>query len=855
MPKVMRYNVQETEGKWQKAWTEGRCFQARDDGSKTKYYVLEMFPYPSGRMHMGHVRNYTLGDVIARFKMSQGFNVLHPMGWDAFGLPAENAALEKNLHPKDWTEENIKVMREQQQSVGFAYDWSREIATCRPDYYGHGQKIFLDFWKNGLVYQKKSWVNWDPVENTVLANEQVIDGCGWRSGAQIEKRQLKQWFLKITDFAEELLQGLDELTEWPERVVTMQRNWIGKSQGAYVYFPIKGLSDRDPLEIFTTRPDTLFGASFCALSPNHPLSTELAKENPELAAFIDECNALGTSQEEIEKAEKKGFDTQLKVLHPFNAEQELPLYVANFVLADYGTGAIFACPGSDQRDFEFAKKYDLPMIPVVSPDGETVPELPYDGDGVLINSEFLNGLSTTQAKTKMIAALEADNKGRGAITYRLRDWGVSRQRYWGCPIPFIQCEKCGTVPVPESDLPIQLPDDIELGQAGNPLDRHPTWKFVTCPSCGKDAQRETDTLDTFFESSWYFGRFCAPNAQVPLDKKATHYWLPVDQYIGGIEHAVLHLLYARFFSRALKRCGYWDIEEPFKRLLAQGMVCHETYKDNDGQWLQPDAVRTSGNGQYVKIEDDSPVRVGRAEKMSKSRKNVIDPDVITKEFGADTARLFMMSDSPPHKDLYWTESGIQGMWKYLNRLWQLVHQLSEFSAPHNAPMPDSQALSQQDLQLRTTVHRTIDAGTKDLETFHFNKYVARLRELTNDLERAAVKDLHPAVVREALEVLVQMLNPIVPHITEELWQVLGNKELLVHHPWPKAESELLIAEKIQLGVQVNGKLRGTIEVPAEANNQEIELAALELQGVQKIILDQPVKKVIVVPKRIINIVI
>ncbi|MEN8236066.1 MAG: leucine--tRNA ligase [Pseudomonadota bacterium] len=853
MAKVARYNVQETERKWQQTWTENNCFQASDDEYKTKYYVLEMFPYPSGRMHMGHVRNYTLGDVIARFKLSQGFNVLHPMGWDAFGLPAENAALEKNLHPKQWTEENIKVMREQQQSVGFAYDWSRELATCRPDYYGHEQKIFLDFLKNGLVYQKEAWVNWDPVENTVLANEQVIDGCGWRSGAKIEKRQLKQWFLKITDFAEDLLQGLDELTEWPERVVTMQRNWIGKSQGAYVYFPIQGRSD--PLEIFTTRPDTLFGASFCALSPNHPLSTELAKNNPELAAFIDECNALGTSQEQIEKADKKGFDTQLQVLHPFNSNQELPLYVANFVLAEYGTGAIFACPGGDQRDFEFAQKYKLPIIPVVSPDGKTIPELPYDGMGQMINSEFLNGLTTVQAKSKMIERLEAEGKGRGAITYRLRDWGVSRQRYWGCPIPIIQCAQCGPVPVPESDLPVALPEDIEIGQSGNPLDLHPTWKFVACPSCGKDAQRETDTLDTFFESSWYFGRFCAPNAQTPLDKEATHYWLPVDQYIGGIEHAVLHLLYARFFSRALKRCGYWQIEEPFKRLLAQGMVCHETYRDEDGQWVQPDAVRTLGNDQYVKIEDGSPVRIGRAEKMSKSRKNVIDPNVITKEFGADTARLFMMSDSPPHKDLYWTESGIQGMWKFLNRLWQLVHQLCQIAAPLKTPMPDSKSLSQKDLQLRTLVHRTIAAGTKDLESFHFNKYVARLRELSNDLEKASTQNLHPAVVREALEVLVQMLNPIVPHITEELWQILGHATFLVHHPWPETEPALLIAEIISMAVQVNGKLRGTIEVPAEANNAEIESASLELQSVQNIVASQPIKKVIIVPKRVVNIVV
>ncbi len=851
MSEIARYNAPQTEAKWQRIWHEKQCFSAVKDSNQPKYYVLEMFPYPSGNLHMGHVRNYTLGDVVARYKKAQGYNVLHPMGWDAFGLPAENAALENKVHPGTWTENNIKVMASQLQSLGFSYDWDREIATCRPDYYRWQQKIFLDFLDNGLAYQKEAWVNWDPVEQTVLANEQVVDGLGWRSGARIEKRQLKQWSLKITEFADDLLQGLDTLTEWPERVVTMQRNWIGRSQGAYVKFPIKGRNNF--IEVFTTRPDTLFGASFCALSPNHPLSVELAEQDSDLAAFIEECNALGTSEEEIERAEKKGYDTGLKVQHPLDDTWELPVFVANFVLAEYGTGAIFACPAGDTRDFKFAQKYNLPIIPVVSPDGHSVPELPFEGDGLLINSRFLDGLTTEQAKEKVIEKLEELDKGQGAINYRLRDWGISRQRYWGCPIPVINCQTCGVVPVPEKDLPVVLPEDVSFDRPGNPLEHHPTWKHVKCPKCGTEAQRETDTFDTFVDSSWYFARFCAPQANSAIDKQESHYWLPVDQYIGGIEHAVLHLLYSRFFTRALKKCGYWDLEEPFKQLLTQGMVCHETYQTQNRQWLLPEEIKKTADGKYVTLKGGLPVKVGRSEKMSKSRKNVVDPNVITKEYGADTARLFMMSDSPPHRDLLWSEAGIQGMWKYLNRLWQIVHQLKKRIANSNDPMPQSLAKLEQELRMR--VHETIDKGSQDLDTFHFNKYVARLRELSNAIEEGLTTEISPAVLQEAVDVLVQMFNPIMPHITEELWSVLGKENLLAEQPWPQADISLLKRDTVNLAVQVNGKLRGTIEVAVDAENSHIEAVAQALPGVQKHISGKSVRKCIIIPKRVVNIVV
>jgi leucyl-tRNA synthetase len=843
-----RYNFRETEPKWQAEWNRQESFKANDSSDKPKYYVLEMFPYPSGRIHMGHIRNYTLGDMVARFKLAQGYNVLHPMGWDAFGLPAENAAIHHHLHPGTWTYQNIDSMRNQLQPVGFAYDWSREFASCDVAYYHQEQKMFLDFFKNDLVYEKESLVNWDPVENTVLANEQVVDGKGWRSGAPVERRRLSQWFLKITDFAQDLLDALDTLTGWPERVVTMQRNWIGRSEGAYVYFPVVGRQDK--LEIFTTRPDTLYGASFCAISPNHPLAEEMASSRPDMDAFIKECNSLGTSLEDIEKAEKKGMDTGLKVQHPLDASWQLPIYIANFVLMDYGTGAIFGCPGHDERDHELASKYGLPIEQVIQPQDMdvSVQDAPYMGDGILINSDFLNGMSVDKAKQAMIQVLEEKGCGRKAITYRLRDWGVSRQRYWGCPIPIIRCETCGPVPVPAADLPVVLPEDVSFDKPGNPLDHHPTWKHVNCPQCGGKAQRVTDTLDTFFESSWYFLRFCSPHSKDPFDKAAVQYWMPVDQYIGGIEHAVMHLLYSRFFTRALRKCGYLAFDEPFKQLMTQGMVCHETYKDQAGHWLYPEEVKRLPDGGFVHGKDGSAVTLGRSEKMSKSKKNVIDSDEIMQSYGADTTRLFMMSDSPPDRDLEWTDSGIQGVWRYLNRIWNFV-----VEAEHHRQTTASET-GDQDQHILKLMHKTISAGTADLERFHFNKYVARLREFHNEFEKNYTKLSH-GVLTLALQSFLQLLNPIVPHITEELWSRMGHKNLLVLQPWPQADPAYLKDDTVEMVVQVNGKLRGSMEVALDADQEELKKIALELPNVQRIIEDKHIRKIIVVPNKIINIVI
>ena len=666
---MKRYNFRETEQKWQQKWSEAKTFQVFENNDLPKYYVLEMFPYPSGRIHMGHVRNYTLGDLLARYKKACGFNVMHPMGWDAFGLPAENAAFERNIHPAKWTDQNISTMREQLKAMGLSYDWDRELSTCDPEYYKHEQKMFLDFVKNNLAYRKESWVNWDPVENTVLANEQVIDGKGWRSGAPVEKRLLSQWFLKITEYSDDLLKSIETLERWPDKVKLMQHNWIGRSEGATIFFNINGHDDR--LEVFTTRPDTIFGASFCAIAANHPIASSLGEADAKLQDFISECNKLSTSEADIETAEKRGYDTGLKVAHPFLDGCELPIYVANFVLMDYGTGAIFGCPAHDQRDLDFALTYNLPVLPVVLPKNESADEfqinkVAYTGPGCIINSGFLDGLEIEEAKKAVIDALEAKGAGNKKTTYRLRDWGVSRQRYWGCPIPIIHCEDCGIVPVPDEDLPVLLPENVDFEKVGNPLENHPSWKFTKCPSCERDALRETDTFDTFFESSWYFNRFCDAKGEVAFDQKSAQYWLPVDQYIGGVEHAVLHLLYSRFFTRALRKCGYLNIDEPFDGLMTQGMVCHETYKDSTG-WLFPNQVTKNEAGEFVNSETNENVVLGRVEKMSKSKRNVVDPEAIIESYGADTARLFMLSDSPPERDLEWTEAGVDGAWRYLNK--------------------------------------------------------------------------------------------------------------------------------------------------------------------------------------------
>ena len=916
-----RYNFRETEAKWQKIWDEQKTFAAAEDLSRPKYYVLEMFPYPSGHIHMGHVRNYALGDVVARYRRARGYNVLHPMGWDAFGLPAENAAIQNKTHPGAWTYANIATMRSQLKSIGMAYDWEREIATCHPDYYKHEQKFFLDFLKAGLAYRKESFVNWDPVDQTVLANEQVVDGCGWRSGAPVERRKLSQWFLRISDFSESLLKGLDGLAGWPEKVRIMQDRWIGKSQGAVIRFRVQSSEFRvqcEELEVYTTRPDTIFGMSFCAISPHHPLATELRTLNPELSAFIAECDRIGTSEEAIEKAEKKGFDTGLRVEHPFNGKS-YPLYVANFVLMDYGTGAIFGCPAHDQRDFEFATKYGLAIVPVVASEdsgfrirdsgkpGPTRAEIeelgrdhlmekigksrlnsrkpetrnlkpdaiPYLGDGILINSDFLNGFAAEEAKRKVIDKLEQTGQGEGKVQYRLRDWGVSRQRYWGCPIPIVYCNECGVVPVPEQDLPVRLPEDVSFDMPGNPLTHHPTWKRVPCPACKKPAERETDTFDTFFESSWYFARYCAPRDPNGLNKAACDYWLPVDCYIGGVEHAVLHLLYSRFFTRALTACGHLSLEEPFSGLHTQGMVCHETYKSQDGKWLSPEEIRVQESGargqeekdsssptpdtrhpipRFVDIASGRPVIIGRSEKMSKSKKNTVDPRHIMTTYGADTARLFMLSDSPPDRDLEWTEAGVEGAWRYISRIWRLVQENKAlFSKSRNgtAPAPGDANL----LKTRALSHKTIHHVTQDIEALHFNKAIARIRELTNALE--ALKpgtEEAESVLKEGIGAVLHLLNPMLPHFTEEAWAELGYKEMLANRPWPKADASLLVDDTVTIAIQINGKTRATVELVRGIAKEQAEKEALAHPSVKTALEGKQVKKIIVVPNRIVNVV-
>ncbi|MFQ5620006.1 MAG: leucine--tRNA ligase [Rhodospirillales bacterium] len=851
-----RYNFKESEVKWQTVWEERRCFAASEDADRPKYYVLEMFPYPSGRIHMGHVRNYTLGDLVARYKHARGFNVLHPMGWDAFGLPAENAATENKVHPAAWTRDNIDTMRQQLKSMGLSYDWAREVSTCDPEYYRHEQKMFLDFLERGLAYRTESWVNWDPVEKTVLANEQVIDGRGWRSGAPVEKRQLAQWFLRITAFADDLLETLESLDRWPDRVRLMQEKWIGRSQGLRMFFALKGRGDL--LEVYTTRADTIFGATFCAIAANHPLARELAEGDADLAAFVAECNRLGTSEAAIETAGKEGYDTGLRALHPFAGGRELPVFVANFVLMEYGTGAIFGCPAHDQRDLEFARKYGLGVVPVVlPPDADAasyaIGDEAYLEDGSVINSDFLNGLSVEEAKAEVADRLEAAGAGQRAVNYRLRDWGVSRQRYWGCPIPVVHCAGCGIVPVPVADLPVRLPEDADLEAPGNPLENHPTWARVDCPACGKPARRETDTFDTFFESSWYFARFCSPTADTAFTRDSVDYWLPVDQYIGGIEHAVLHLLYSRFFTRALKQCGYLGIKEPFAGLLTQGMICHETYRDADGgKWLYPKDVVRDADGSLVHATTRAPVTVGRSEKMSKSRNNVVDPQAIIDTYGADTARLFMLSDSPPDRDLDWTDAGIDGAWRYVSRLWRMVAEPKVGLVAVGSPKPGD--LSPAAGTAHRAIHKTIANVSADLDKFHFNKAVARVRELTNLLE-----DLDGArdgwVLREGLETVARLIGPMMPHLAEELWQRLGHETLVAETPWPEVDESLLEEDTVTVAVQVNGKLRGTVRLPKDSDRESATSVALDLDNVVKAVGGRPVRKVVVVPNRIINVVV
>ncbi|WP_342640372.1 leucine--tRNA ligase [Rhodoligotrophos ferricapiens] len=863
-----RYNPRVTEPHWQKQWEEKRCFEASEGSDKPKYYVLEMFPYPSGRIHMGHVRNYTMGDVTARYKRAKGFNVLHPMGWDAFGMPAENAAIERGIHPAKWTYDNIATMRRQLKLMGLSLDWSRELATCDPSYYRHEQAMFLDFLTAGLVERKVSMVNWDPVDNTVLANEQVIDGKGWRSGAPVEKRELAQWFLKITDYAQELLDALDTLERWPEKVRLMQRNWIGRSEGLRFSFALER-EDGTPLDerltVYTTRHDTIFGASFCAVAADHELTRDLAERSPEIAAFRADCAALGTSEEAIERAEKRGMPLGIYARHPFRPEVRLPVYAANFVLMGYGEGAIFGCPAHDQRDLDFARKYGLPVLPVVAPrdvDPATFiigDEAFTDTEGdavVLINSDFLDGMSVPDAKAEVARRMEANGTGERTVNFRLRDWGVSRQRYWGCPVPVIHCPQCGVVPVPKEQLPVTLPEDVTFDRPGNPLDHHPTWKYVKCPTCGADATRETDTFDTFIDSAWYFARFCSPQAEIPVTPEAAQYWMPVDQYIGGVEHAILHLLYSRFFVRAMKRTGHINLDEPFSGLFTQGMVCHETYKDAQGRWLYPEEVVLGENG-AVHAKTGEPVTVGPVESMSKSKRNVVDPEAIIEQFGADTARWFMLSDTPPERDMEWTEAGAESAYRFIQRLWRMVNEIAE-TTPARGEMP--KAFGQEALGIRKAAHRALHAVCQDIEGLRFNRAIARIYELANTMQGAIRTDVKPEpdlawALREAAEIMVQIANPMMPHVTEACWQVLGHDTLLAHVTWPEADAELIVDDTVTIAVQVNGKRRDDLTIPRGAAKDEIEASALKLDNVRRAIGDKPVRRVIVVPDRIVNVVV
>ncbi|MDE2577701.1 MAG: leucine--tRNA ligase [Hyphomicrobiales bacterium] len=871
-----RYNARESESHWQRIWEERGVFVSRNDDPRPKYYVLEMFPYPSGRIHMGHVRNYAMGDVVARFMRARGHNVLHPMGWDAFGMPAENAAMQSGAHPAEWTYANIDTMRRQLKSMGLSLDWSREIATCDPSYYKHQQRIFLDFLKAGLVDRKTAKVNWDPVDRTVLANEQVIDGRGWRSGALVEQRDLTQWFFRITAFAEDLLRGLDTLERWPEKVRLMQRNWIGRSEGLRLRFALHpdARTNAQEIAVFTTRPDTIFGASFLGLAVDHPIIRALAAQDEKLARFSDDCRRMATTAEALETAEKQGYDTGLKVVHPFEPNKLLPVYATNFVLMGYGEGAIFGCPAHDQRDLDFARKYHLPVIRVVAPpDGDQKPDfegdVAYDGDGLLVNSHFLNGMDIAQAKETIASRLEAQNllgapQAERQVNYKLRDWGVSRQRYWGCPIPIVHCEVCGIVPAPEKDLPITLPKDVDFKTPGNPLDRHPTWKHTKCPQCGRDALRETDTMDTFVDSSWYYARFTdAHNADAPFDRNAAMQWLPVDQYIGGVEHAILHLLYSRFFTRGLKATGRVDLDEPFEGLFTQGMVVHETYRAGDGAWISPAEIRIESGPDGRKafaLSNGAPVEIGPIEKMSKSKRNTVDPDEIIGTFGADAARWFMLSDSPPDGDVIWSEDGVQGVARFMQRVWRLVGELANAAAPVGAAAPSE--FGEAALAVRKATHNALARVEDDIVRLRFNRCVAHANELVNKLGAAVGAVETPEIgadlafaFREAAEGLALLISPMMPHLAESLWADLGHADLISQAPWRPADRALIREDTLSLPVQVNGKKRADVVVPRDAAPAEVEKAALALESVQRALEGKPVKRVVVVPGRIVNVVI
>ncbi|MEM7694670.1 MAG: leucine--tRNA ligase [Pseudomonadota bacterium] len=849
-----RYNAPAVEAKWRTAWDDAKLFETDNDDPREKYYVLEMFPYPSGRIHMGHVRNYAMGDVVARYRRAKGFNVLHPMGWDAFGMPAENAAMQRGIHPGKWTYDNIAIMRTQLKSMGLSLDWSREFATCDVEYYHQQQRLFLAFLEAGLVTRAMGRVNWDPVDRTVLANEQVIDGRGWRSGALVEQRELPQWFFKITDYAEDLMDALGTLDRWPEKVRLMQRNWIGRSEGLKMRFEYDGEAPdgSGALTVFTTRPDTIFGASFMAVAAQHPLAKALA-DRADVAAFIAECDRLGTSAIDIEKAEKQGFDTGLRVKHPFVEGRTLPVYIANFILMDYGTGAIFGCPAHDQRDLDFARKYGLPVRPVVRPtdadDTFGVGTEAYTGTGALFNSAFLDGLSIAAAKAKVADALEektldAAPQGERAVNFRLRDWGISRQRYWGCPIPVIHCETCGIVPVPEADLPVKLPEDVTFDTPGNPLDRHEGFVNVMCPQCGNPARRETDTMDTFVDSSWYFARFTAPDADKPIEPKVMEDWLPVDQYIGGVEHAIMHLLYSRFFMRAVEKAGYGARPEPFAGLFTQGMVTHETYKDQAGNWLFPEeVVLKDGPPRHAKTGE--PIIVGAIESMSKSKRNVVDPDDIIANYGADTARWFMLSDTPPERDIEWTDAGVEAAHRFVQRLWRLINEAkTRFDRPGTGD----------GTTLQKAAHAAVRDISADIEALHFNRAVARLYELANALQKGLADDVPGAILKDAVSKMVVCFAPMMPHLAEECWTLIGQEGFAAAAPWPAFDEALLVEDTVTLPVQVNGKRRAEVTVEKDAAKDAIEAIVLALPEVHKFTGGKPPRKVIVVPGRIVNVV-
>lgn len=847
------YTPKEIEAKWQASWAADNAFNVSVDTAKPKYYVLEMLPYPSGVLHVGHTRNYTLGDVLARYKRACGYNVLHPMGWDAFGLPAENAALKNKVHPSEWTLKNIEIMKSTLKRFGYSYDWSREIATCSPEYYGQQQVLFLDLLAKGLAYRKESTVNWDPVEHTVLANEQVVDGKGWRSGAPVERKTMHQWHFKITSYAQELLDDVDTLTQWPERVRTMQKNWIGRSEGLAFTFRVEGWSNG--LEVYTTRPDTIYGATFCAIAPEHPLARHVAESDEAAAAFINECSQTGTSEEALEKVEKKGYKLSQTAIHPLTGEK-LPIFIANFVLMTYGTGAIMSVPAHDERDYSFAQKYNLPIRTVVHT--PAIAEGAYHNQpGTMVNSHELNELTNEEAAQKVIARFEAENIGKRRVNWRLRNWGISRQRYWGCPIPVVHCDTCGVVPLPREQLPVTLPQDVNFDTPGNPLEKHPSWADVPCPSCHKPARRETDTMDTFVDSSWYFMRYCTPHAQVPLEKGELDYWLPpnggVDQYIGGIEHAVLHLLYARFFTKALRDCGYTQLTEPFKSLFCQGMINGPSFQNSQGDFINPVHVVWENEKAYDASSHEE-LKVNRNEKLSKSKNNAAPLDHLIEKFGVDTLRITALFLGPPERDVEWNEQSVEGMWRFLNRLWGLCSNLAP-SAEFKVPTVE-ELTTDEERALKRMVHKTIRRVTRDIERFSYNTMLAALMELSNTLGAVNIEagQHMPALYREGVEALLRLLNPAAPHITEELWQQFGHTTHVAALPWLTYDENAAADSKITLVVQVNGKLRERLEVsPDITKDDAISLADKAIHDFMAAQGLTP-KKHIFVPGKLVNVV-